>query len=90
MTPTLRHRLKPRSRAAWNVRRIIRRMARIGATPPRDARGNRRPGTFRGIIGRVLQIRAHRRKAGRRPLPRSLRAVAIRRRAQVRAWRGGQ
>lgn len=86
MTPTLRHRLKPRSRAAWNVRRIMRRAQRIGAIPPRDARGNRRPGTFIGIIGRVLQIRAHRRKVGRRPLSRALRAVALRRDAQIRAW----
>ena len=90
MNPTLRHRLKPRSRAAWNVRRIIRRMRRDGALPPRDDRRNRRPGTFIGIIGRVLQIRAHRRKVGRRPLSRSLRAVAIRRDAQIRAWRGGR
>lgn len=88
MNRALHHRLHPRSRAAWNVRRLIRRMRHDGGgTPPRDERGNRRPCTFVGMIGRVLQIRAHRRKLGRRPLSRSLRAVAIRRDAQIRGWR---
>jgi hypothetical protein len=71
----IHRRLHPRSPASWNVRRIIRRMRHDGGgTPPRDERGNRRPGTFLGIIGRVLQIRAWRRKVGRRPFPRHLRA----------------
>lgn len=75
----LQRRLRPRSRASRNVRRILRRMRHHGGgTPPRDEKGNRRPATFLGMIGRVLELRAHRRKPGRRTLPRSLRAMAIR------------
>ena len=82
---TLRRRLKPWSRASWNVRRILRRMRHHGGgIPPRDDRGNRRPCTFIGMIGRVLELRSHRRKVGRRPLPKSLRAWAIRRRRDRR------
>lgn len=86
----LQRRLRPRSRAYHNVRRILRRMRHHGGgTPPRDERGNRRPATFLGMIGRVLELRAHRRKPGRGPLPRSLRAMAIRRRRGDR-WYGAK
>lgn len=62
----LRRRLHPRSKAARNVRRMIRRMRYDGGwSVPLDERGNRRPATFLGLIGVILQRRAAARKARR-------------------------
>lgn len=64
MTPRLRRVLRPRSRAYWQVRRIIRRMSQHGGGSVPAAYRERGP-TFRGVIGLVLQHRAARRKAHR-------------------------
>lgn len=64
--PRLRAKLYPLSPASRNVKRIFRRMRHYGGgTPPFDSRGNRRPCTFRGMVGMVLQRMAAHRKARR-------------------------
>jgi len=64
MTHRLRRALRPRSRAYWQVRRIIRRMSHYGGGSMPAVYRERGP-TFRGVIGIVLQHRAARRKAHR-------------------------
>ena len=64
MTPRLHRALHPRSRAAKNVRRIIRRLVHNGWHARTDRRGNKWPTTFPGIIGNALERMAARRKVG--------------------------
>lgn len=64
MSPRLRRALKPRSRASWQVRRIIRRMSHHGGGSIPAAYREHGP-TFKGCIGLVLQRMAARRKAHR-------------------------
>lgn len=62
--PRLHRALHPRSRAAKNVRRIIRRLTRSGWHPRTDRHGNKWPTTFIAIIGNALERMAARRKVG--------------------------
>lgn len=75
MTRTVaRPNLSRRPRSYWRVLRVLRRVMQNGGMSPFDDHGERRPSRFKGIIGRALEIMAHRRKRrGRAPLPRSLR-----------------
>lgn len=67
-------RLQRRRASYWRILRTMRRVMQHAGLPPRDERGERRPATYPGIIGRTRAIMAHRRqRKGRAPLPRSLR-----------------